>query len=64
MLTKTVGEAFYCNNNNNDNDNNNWEARKVISENGGKHPLVSTALLYLPRQQDQDGRGLLSVETE
>ncbi|XP_068750863.1 uncharacterized protein [Montipora capricornis] len=38
------------------------EARKVISENGGKHPLGSTALLYLPRHQG--GRGLRSVETE
>ncbi|XP_068752084.1 proto-oncogene tyrosine-protein kinase receptor Ret-like [Montipora capricornis] len=38
------------------------EARKVISENGGKHPLGSIALLYLPRHQG--GRGLRSVETE
>ena len=38
------------------------EARKVISENGGKHPLGSTALLYLPRHRG--GRGLRSVETE
>ena len=38
------------------------EARKVIVENGGKHPLGSTALLYLPRMLG--GRGLKSVERE
>ena len=38
------------------------EARKVIVENGGKHPLGSTALLYLPRMLG--GRGLRSVERE
>ena len=38
------------------------EARKVIVQNGGKHPLGSTALLYLPRMLG--GRGLKSVERE
>lgn len=38
------------------------ETRKVISENGGKHPLGSTALMYLPRKSG--GRGLKSVEHE
>ena len=38
------------------------EARKVIVENGGKHPLGSTSLLYLPRVLG--GRGLKSVERE
>ena len=36
------------------------EARKIIVENGSKHPLSSTALLYL--QREQGGRGLQSVE--
>ncbi|XP_067038840.1 uncharacterized protein [Acropora muricata] len=39
-----------------------WEARKIIVENGGKHPGGSTALLYLPREKG--GRGLRAVETE
>ena len=38
------------------------EARKLIVENGGKHPLGSTALLYLPGMLG--GRGLKSVERE
>ena len=38
------------------------EARKFIVENGGKHPLGSTSLLYLPRMRG--GRGLKSVERE
>ena len=38
------------------------EARKIIVENGGKHPCGSTALLYLPREKG--GRGLRSVENE
>ena len=38
------------------------EARKIIVENGGKHPGGSTALLYLPREKG--GRGLRAVETE
>ena len=38
------------------------QARKIISENGGKHPLGSTALLYLPRETG--GCGLKSVEME
>ena len=38
------------------------EARKVIVENGGKHPLGSTALVYLPRKLG--GRGLKSIERE
>ena len=37
------------------------EVRKIIVENGGKHPLGSTALLYLPR--DCGGRGMQSVES-
>ena len=36
--------------------------RKIIVENGGKHPGGSTALLYLPREQG--GRGLRAVEME
>ena len=36
------------------------EARRIIVENGSKHPLSSTALLYLKREQG--GRGLQSVE--
>lgn len=35
------------------------EARKIIHENGGKHPLSSTAVMYLPRHLG--GRGLRSV---
>ena len=38
------------------------EARKIVVSNGGKHPLGSTALRYLSR--DQGGRGLRSVEEE
>ena len=38
------------------------EARKIVVSNGGKHPLGSTALCYLSR--DQGGRGLRSVEEE
>ena len=37
------------------------EVRKIIVENGGKHILGSTTLLYLPR--DQGGRGMQSVES-
>ena len=33
------------------------EARKIIVENGGKHPCGSTALLYLPRERGGRGRG-------
>ena len=36
------------------------EARRIIVENGSKHPLSSTTLLYL--QREQGGRGLQSVE--
>ena len=38
------------------------EARKIIHENGGKHPLSSTAVMFLPRYKG--GRGLRSVEYE
>ena len=38
------------------------ESRKVISDNGGKHPLGSTAMMYLPRKLG--GRGLKSIERE
>ena len=38
------------------------ETRKIMVENGGKHPLGSKALLYLPRKVG--GRGLKSVENE
>ena len=38
------------------------ETRKVLSENGGRHPLRSTALFYLPRVAG--GRGMKSVEQE
>ncbi|XP_068707674.1 uncharacterized protein [Montipora foliosa] len=38
------------------------EARKIICENGGKNPLSSTAMLYLPR--DKSGRGLRAFEQE
>ena len=37
------------------------EVRKIIVENGGKHPLGSTALPYLP--PDRGGRGMQSVES-
>ena len=39
----------------------NREVRKVIVENGGKHPTGSSALLYVPRAVG--GRGMKSVET-
>ena len=38
------------------------QARRIVSVYGGKHPLGSTALLYLPR--GSGGRGLRSVEQE
>ncbi|XP_068697706.1 uncharacterized protein [Montipora foliosa] len=38
------------------------EARKIIHENGGKHPLSSTAVMYLPRHLGR--RGLRSVVQE
>lgn len=38
------------------------EIRGRLLENGGKHPLASTDLLYLSRQAS--GRGLKAVETE
>ena len=38
------------------------DARKLVTEGGGKHPCGTTSLLYLPR--DKGGRGLRSVETE
>ena len=38
------------------------EARKIVVENGGRHPCGSTSLLYLPR--DKGGRGLRSIERE
>ena len=38
------------------------ETRKIMVENGGKHPLGSKALLYLPRKVG--GQGLKSVENE
>ena len=37
------------------------QERKIICDNGGKHPLGSTALVYFPRTLG--GRGLRSVET-
>ena len=38
------------------------EARKIVVENGGRHPCGSNALLYLPRSKG--GRVLRSVEME
>ena len=38
------------------------DARKIVTEGGGKHPFGTTSLLYLPR--DKGGSGLRSVETE
>ena len=38
------------------------EARKIVVENGGKHPSGSTALLYMSREKG--GRGLRSIEEE
>ena len=37
-------------------------ARKIIVENGGKHPASLTSLLYLPREKGC--RGMQSVEHE
>ena len=38
------------------------EAKKIICEKGGKHPLSSTAIMYLAREKG--GRGLRSVARE
>ena len=38
------------------------EARNIICENGGKHPLSSTEIMYLAREKGE--RGLRSVERE
>ena len=38
------------------------EARKIIVENGGKHPSGSTASLYMLREKE--GRGLRLIEKE
>ena len=38
------------------------ESRKIVVENGGKHPSASSDLLYLPRRSG--GRGLKSIESE
>lgn len=38
------------------------DARKIVTDGGGKHPCGTTSLLYLPR--DKGGRGLRSVDTE
>ena len=38
------------------------EASKIICESGGKHPLSSTAVMYLAKEKG--GRGLRSVERE
>ena len=38
------------------------EARKIVVENGGKHPRGSTVILYMPRERG--GRGLCSIEEE
>ena len=38
------------------------EARKIVVENGGKHPSGSSAILYMPREKG--GRGLQSIEEE
>ena len=38
------------------------ETMKLVSENGGNHPLSSTAVFYLPRVAG--GRGMKSVEHE
>ena len=38
------------------------ETRKIIHENGGKHPLNSPAVMYLPRHLG--GCGLRSIEQE
>ena len=36
--------------------------RKIVVENGGKHPSGSTAILYMPREKG--GRGLCSIKEE
>jgi len=38
------------------------ETRKILTENGGRHPTSSNAVLYLPRKMG--GRGLRSIEME
>ena len=38
------------------------EARKIVVENGGRHPSRSTAILYMSRKKE--GRGLCSIEEE
>ena len=38
------------------------EARKIVVENGGRHPSRSTAILYMSRKKG--GRGLCSIEEE
>ena len=38
------------------------EGRKIVVENGGKHPNGSTAILYVPREKG--GRDLRSIEEE
>ena len=38
------------------------ETRKIVVENGGKHPSGSTAILYMPREKG--GRGLRSIKEE
>ena len=38
------------------------EVRKIVVENGGKHPSGSTAILYMSREKG--GRGLRSIEEE
>ena len=38
------------------------ETRKIVVENGGKHPSGSTAILYMSREKG--GRGLRSIEEE
>ena len=38
------------------------EARKIVVENGGKHPSGSTAILYM--SIEKGGRGLRSIEEE
>ena len=38
------------------------ETRKIVVENGGKHPSGSTAILYMPREKG--GKGLRSIGEE
>ena len=38
------------------------EARRIVVENGGKHPSGSTAIINMPREKG--GRGLRSIEKE